>query len=387
MGTGVIATPGGTVTNPSAPTTVYPPQTTVAVGGMVNGAAGTQALVRVWLASAGAPYQKDLSSGHEVQVGYLPPIPLMGVAAPYTFPAIPLAQNAANYFVVTVSDQYGNGESLPVPVPVITQGTAVVQGGYSATITSPATPLTVYPPLTTTAISGTATGPAGSQGLVRIWKADPMNPYSKDFSTGSEVQVGSVLVTLTGYPVAFTIPNVPLQQNTTNYFVATGSDQYGNNESMPLPVQPITQTAQMAQVLVVRKPSAPRLVEEDSYTIRGQAAPNSLVQIWSSDEECEKRPGGHALGAAQLTGSETHYAITIPLTRNRENRFVVTAISGGVESAPVPVPTLTHRSPHEEMAEEVIVEEVTEEGRIEESRVKPRARAAGRRQADESLDR
>jgi len=387
QGTAVVQSAySATITSPAMPLTVYPPLTTAAISGMATGPAGTIGLVRAWKASATAPNQKDNSTGTAVQVGYLQ-LTLTGVPMPFTLSNIALALNAANYFVVTVSDQYGNNESNPVAVPVITQGTAVVQGGYSATITSPTSPLTVYAPHTTASISGTAIGPAGTQGLVRVWKASAAMPNQKDLSTGYEVQVGyAQSITFLGGPTGFTIPSVPLATHTVNYFVVTVSDQYGNNESMPVPVQPITQTAHMAHALIVRKPSAPCLVEEESYTIRGKAAPDSLVQVWFADEECEKRPGGHALGAAQLTGSDTHYAITIPLPRNQENRFVVTAICGGVESPPVPVPTITHRGPQKEIAEETIVDEIVEEERIEESRVKPKSRAAGRRRADEGLD-
>jgi len=363
----------GTVMLPAAPITVYPPQTTAAISGTAIGPAGTQGLVRVWKATAATPTQKDLSTGYEVQTGYPQTVALTGAPTPFNLPAVPLVTNTVNYLVVTVSDPNGNYESLPVQVPAIAQGTAALPSvtGFTATlaVTTPSAPLTLYPQ-TSVSIGGTVTGPAGTQALVRIWKASAANPYVKDLSSGQEVQVmgGAATITLAGYAVPFTCSNVALQANTTNYFVATVSDQYGNYETVPVPVPPISQSMYTTEILTVRKPAGPVDTDKDSYTIRGQAAPGSLVQVWLADDEGEKRSGARSLGAAQLTGNETHYAITVSLTRRRQNRFVVTATSAGIESAPVVVPTLVHQGPLEEFDEEIIIEEKIEEERLKERR-------------------
>src|SRR5262249_2900232 len=158
---------------------------TASISGMVTGATGSMALVRIWKSSAAAPTQKDLSTGNEVQVGALPTIYMTGIATPFTFPSIPLTPNAANYFVLTVSDQYGNNESFPVRAPAIPQGPAPATGGaYTATITPPAAPITIYPPQTTASVSGAATGQAGSMALIRVWKSSAAAPNQKDMSTG-----------------------------------------------------------------------------------------------------------------------------------------------------------------------------------------------------------
>jgi hypothetical protein len=326
-----------------------------------------------------------------MQPGYLAPLPMSGGQVPFSVPNVMLTPNAPNYLVVTVSDQSGYNESAPMSVPIIgAYGTGTM--GPSLMISCPPTQSNICPGQTVVSISGSATVVPGMQGLlVRCWSASASAPSQKDTSNGGyAVQLAyySAQHAACG-SMPFTLSNIPLTANSPNYFVLTASDQYGNNESapmqisggMPLPVPPPAPVCAKPAAPMVRKPSEPRVVNDESFTIRGQAPANSIVQVWRADFECEKIYGLHALGAAQMTGSDTRFMITVRLEKCKENRFVVTATLGGVESDATPVPPIIHEEFRGAAVEEEIVI-VEEEAERPEVRGKPGGRPSRRRNTE-----
>jgi hypothetical protein len=225
------------ITAPQGATTTA--ASTYAVQGTVTPppgtAAGTQALVRVWQGSSDG--QKALNSaGNAVQVGNGIQLTLGAGPTSFTIP-VPLTANAANQFVVTVSDPTGQNESPPALVPLITSNPTP----QSLSITVPASQVSgiTEPNYNIQGIvtPGSATAP-GTRVLLRVWQGTSSGQkVLKD--GGTPVLVGNPeLLPLGSGPTSFTIP-VPLTAGTTNQFVATVSDETGQNETTPVLVPPI----------------------------------------------------------------------------------------------------------------------------------------------------
>jgi hypothetical protein len=324
------------VTSPSTATTVYAPQNSISISGTATGAPGTQALIRLWKGSSVTPGQKDSQPGTQIGPGM--PLTLTGGPVQFTFPTVPLALNTANYFVLTAADAFGTNESpQPTPVPVITHTGGAIA---AVVVTNPAAATTITSPQTSTSISGTVQGTYGSQVMVRLWRSSAANPNQKDPASGTE-PVQSVSLQMTGAAMPFTFANVNLALDTVNYFLVIAADQAGNETGQPVvPVPPVTQSSLKLKPPVLTKPVGPRRVRRFYADIAGTAAPGSLVEVWRAEggKKIEAMP---PVGARQLKSDEDYFEITVKLEPESENEFLLIAKLGGVDSAPVVVPTLT----------------------------------------------
>jgi hypothetical protein len=146
---------------------------------------------------------------------------------------------------------------------------------------------------------------------------------------------------MTGAAMPFTFANVNLALDTVNYFLVIAADQAGNETGQPVvPVPPVTQSSLKLKPPVLTKPVGPRRVRRFYADIAGTAAPGSLVEVWRAEggKKIEAMP---PVGARQLKSDEDYFEITVKLEPESENEFLLIAKLGGVDSAPVVVPTLT----------------------------------------------
>jgi hypothetical protein len=359
------------VTTPPGPTTVNAPQTTFTIGGSVSGPSGSQVLVRLWQSSSASPTQKYLINQVPQQLGPTTPLTIIGGSVSFAIPNIPLIPGTTNYFVLTVSDQNGNNESIPVPVPAITQSvtqpvttlgtvTGLQVDDLSFPVPGPSTPVEVYgSPITIVAtVMAAAPGPSGITGIVAQVNLYQSSAYSP---TTKYAVLGSSSVTLTPGVNAQSQPIfASLTLGQANYFVVTVSGSNFSNESSPVPVPPILLIGTVASP-TVKTPRGPVRVRSEHYVITGESLPESLVQIWRVSED-QATP----VGAALLAYDTTTYEIAVPLRRKRKNKFVVTAMVNGCESEDTPVPTITHIGDrHAEEVEET--EEAEEAEEVEEA--------------------
>jgi RHS repeat-associated protein len=97
---------------------------------------------------------------------------------------------------------------------------------------------------------------------------------------------------------------------------------------------------------VVTAPSGPVTVNASTYTIAGIADANSLVSVWiDTNANGQKDAGDTLANSQQLSGGATSFAISVTLTPNSVNAFLVTATdSAGNVSAAVVVPGITQSS-------------------------------------------
>lgn len=252
---------------------------------------------------------------------------LTGGATSYSI-SVALTQNAANNFTVTTTDAADN-ESSPSNVPTITEDS-----------TAPTAP-TVGSPAAATAVNANSfsvTGTAEANSLVRIY-SDANNNGLID---GADAVVGSQQ--LTGGATSYSI-SVTLTQNAANNFTVTTTDA-ASNESSPRDVPTITEDSTSPNAPSVGTPSAATSVNADTATITGSAEANSFVQIFSDANNNGMIDGADAVVASQqLTGGATSYSISVNLTQNTANNFLITATDGaGNESSPSDVPTITEDS-------------------------------------------
>lgn len=93
---------------------------------------------------------------------------------------------------------------------------------------------------------------------------------------------------------------------------------------------------------VVTIPAAADSVNDVSYVIEGTAAADSLVRVYTDDNNNGVIDGPDIEIASQrLQGGATGFAIATPLTQNTVNNFLVTASDDVHESAPTDVPAIT----------------------------------------------
>jgi hypothetical protein len=87
---------------------------------------------------------------------------------------------------------------------------------------------------------------------------------------------------------------------------------------------------------IVTNPTVAESVDANTFTIDGTAASGSLVQVFSN---------GSVVGTQQLASGATAFSISVPLTANSVNNFVVTATDAfGSQSPGAIVPPITESS-------------------------------------------
>jgi hypothetical protein len=96
----------------------------------------------------------------------------------------------------------------------------------------------------------------------------------------------------------------------------------------------------------VSDPAATVTVDAPDYMVQGSAVADSLVRIYTDDNDNGIVDGADAVvGQLQLMGGGTSYAIVVPLAQDAPNNFVVTAeFAPSQESVPTDVPTVIEDS-------------------------------------------
>jgi hypothetical protein len=94
---------------------------------------------------------------------------------------------------------------------------------------------------------------------------------------------------------------------------------------------------------IVTNPAAPVTVDQATFMIQGTAAADSFVRVYSDANDDGVVNGVDAVvNSQQLTGGGTTYSISVALTQDAANNFIVTADDAtNPESNPVNVPTIT----------------------------------------------
>ncbi len=111
------------------------------------------------------------------------------------------------------------------------------------------------------------------------------------------------------------------------YLIQWGEDAAGN-WGPPAVVPPITNNAYAPDAPRIADPFPPStgLADAASYTIKGTADANTLVQVvQDSNKDQFPDPNEPVVGAQQLTDGATSYAISVPLAQNTDNFFHVYA--------------------------------------------------------------
>jgi len=94
--------------------------------------------------------------------------------------------------------------------------------------------------------------------------------------------------------------------------------------------------------LVVTDPAVPTTVDAATYAIKGTADPGATVRIYQDLDNDGTIDVGDGIVATAIAGEDGAWTVTTPLTQNAANNFLATQVPvGGVNSAPVDVPTIT----------------------------------------------
>ena len=242
--------------------------------------------------------------------------------------SVSLTQDAINNFVVTASDAAAN-VSPATDVPAITEDS---QAPAAPVVTDPAAAVTLN--ADTYAIAGTAE----ANSLVKIYV---------DANNNNQVDAGETLAgeqQLSGGGTAFSI-SVSLTQDAINNFVVTASDAAAN-VSPATDVPAITEDSQAPAAPMVTDPAAAVTLNADTYAILGTAEADSLVKVYVDANDNNQVDAGETLaGQQQLTGGGTAYSISVSLTQDAANNFVVTATDAADNvSAATGVPAITEDS-------------------------------------------
>ena len=241
---------------------------------------------------------------------------------------VPLATNSANNFLVTATDLAGNRSGVLV-VPTITQDSAAPSVPTSGT---PSDATVVG----TATITLTGTAEAGS--VVLVYADGNGNGTIDDGE--SVVGYQQLAPGQTAYSVT-----VPLATNSANRFLVTSTDAAGNR-SAPLVVPTVTQDSTAPAVPVAGRPTAAVATGDSSITLTGTAEAGSLVQVYADANGNGTIDEGESIvGFVQLAADQTNYSITVPLTPNSPNNFLVTSTdAAGNRSSVLVVPTVTQDS-------------------------------------------
>jgi hypothetical protein len=302
------------VTGPAAAVSVNAPTYTV------TGTAEADSLVTVYVDvdSSGTYTLGDTVAGSQQ---------LTGGATAYSI-VVPLTQDAVNRFVVTSTDAAAN-ESAAAVVPLITEDSTAPA---APVVTGPATAVAVNAP------TYTVTGTAEADSLVTVYvDVDSSGTYTLGDTVAGSQQ-------LTGGATAYSIV-VPLTQDAVNRFVVTSTDAAAN-ESAATVVPLITEDSIAPTALLVLFPVIPFTVDAPNVAILGTAEANSLVTVYVDvDSSGTFTVGDTVAGTQQLTGGVVTYSITVPLTQDAVNRFLVTSTdAAGNESAAAVAPLITEDS-------------------------------------------
>ena len=242
---------------------------------------------------------------------------------------VPLAQDAANTFLVATTDAAGNA-SPAAAAPVVTEDSTAPM---APTLANPTTARTVD------AGSLTLTGTVVADSLVRVYRDVNGNGILDDGDTlaGSQQLAGGA----TDYSVT-----VPLIQDAPNAFLVVAVDAAGN-ESPALPVPVVTEDSTAPAAPAVTGPAAAVATDAGTYTVTGTAEAGSLVQVYAdTNSNGVIDPGEPVVGTQQLAAGATAYAVTVPLAPGVVNRFLVAAAdAGGKQSGVTAVPGILQGDP------------------------------------------
>ncbi|MBN9522998.1 hypothetical protein J0H58_31545, partial [bacterium] len=149
---------------------------------------------------------------------------------------------------------------------------------------------------------------------------------------------------LTGGATTFSI-TVPLTQDVANLFVVTSTDA-AENESLSVMVPLVTEDSTPPVAPAVLMPTAAATVNAPTVDIMGMSEPGSLVRVYiDADNSGTLTAGDTVVGTQQLAGGSIPYSITVPLTQDGVNRFLVTGTdAAGNESVAAVVPVITEDS-------------------------------------------
>ncbi|WP_149111519.1 Ig-like domain-containing protein [Limnoglobus roseus] len=242
--------------------------------------------------------------------------------------AVPLTADAANDFLVTATDAAGN-ESVVADVPTITEdSTAPV----TPTVSTPTAPLSVN--TATFAVAGTAE----ADSLVKVYH-DANNNGILD---AGDTVVGTQQLTLGATAYGIT---VPMDQDAVNAFLVTATDAAGN-ESVVAVVPLITEDSTAPAMPSVSSPAAAVTVNAPSFLVTGTAEAGSFVTVYvDANNNGILDDGDTIAGTQQLALGLTGYDITVTLTPDAVNAFLITSTdAAGNESIVAIVPLITEDS-------------------------------------------
>ena len=303
-----------TVTGPAGPIRVN------AASATITGTADAGSLVRVF---------RDANNNGSIDVGdvVVGSVQLASGQSNYSV-SVPLAQNAANNFVVAASDAAGNSSS-PVDVPTITTDSIAPAAPI---VTNPAGSVSVRTP--SVAVSGTAE----ANSLVQVYR---------DVNNNGNIDVEDLVVAsqqLSGGATSFTI-STTLLPNSVNNFLVTATDATGNR-SLAVDVPTVVQDSRSPANPNIGIPAAPTTVNGTTTTLNGTAEAGSLVQVFAdTNGDGLIGDGDLVVGSVQLAPGQTSYSVTVPLVPDALNRFLIAATdSAGNRSSPIVVPAITQDS-------------------------------------------
>lgn len=241
---------------------------------------------------------------------------------------VSLTPDAGNNFIVTASDTAGN-VSPATDVPAITEDS---QAPAAPVVANPTSPVTAN--AATYLIEGTA-------------EADSLVTVYVDGNNNSRIDSGEAVAgrqQLSGGASVFSV-SVRLVRGAANNFVVTATDAAAN-VSATADVPTIVEDSQAPPAPAVTDPAAPVAVNEAAYLIKGTAQADSLVKVCvDADNNNQADAGEVVAGQQQLAGGSSDFSITVTLTQDAANHFVVTAAdAAGNVSAAADVPMIAQDS-------------------------------------------
>ena len=276
----------------------------------VAGTAEAGSLVRVYLDSNG----NGVVDAGDAEVGSRQ---LAAGATRFDFPGLGLTADATTRFLVTATDAAGN-TSGPAGRNIVQDSTAPAP----PTVTDPAAAKVIN------AATYTITGTAEAGSRVVIY-ADP----GRTGSVAGRTVVGTQLLAAGQTTYAIT---VPLTANAANDFLATATDEVGN-ESAPAVVPTITADSAAPAAPVLTPPTVTLTAPAPStVAIAGTAEAGSLVTVFADANNNGTLDAGEAVvGTVQLAAGQSAFRFDAPLGGDSSRSFLVTATdAAGNRSAP-----------------------------------------------------
>ena len=246
-----------------------------------------------------------------------------------------------------------NGQWNDYANTTFVQGYVVEYGGSAGdptlTLTSSATvnvvSRTATPTVTTPSAAtfvNTASAPIGgmaaSGSLVQVYN---------DANGNGVIDTGDNVVASTQLAVGGTSYSVsaPLAQNAPNRFLVTATAA-PSGESRVAVVPTITQDSMAPSFPELISPNDAVTVNADTIAITGASESGSLVQVFvDSNQNGVIDSGDSVVGSQQLGAGASDYNITVPLTQDSDNHFLVAATdAAGNTSVPTVVPVITEDS-------------------------------------------